>query len=200
MKILAAGCLHNDSSLVKRLAKQAEDENVDLVVLCGDLTLGEMSTDYIVGPFMKKNRKVLLLPGNHETTATVDFLAKKYGAVNLHSYPYKSGDIGFFGCGGANCGVFQLSEDEIFDTLCKAHADIKDAAKRIMVTHVHPADTIMEKFSDFVKGSTGVTKAVNMLQPDLLICSHLHEGAGIEEMLGKTKVLNVSREGKIIEI
>ncbi|MFH1182270.1 MAG: metallophosphoesterase [Candidatus Woesearchaeota archaeon] len=200
MKILAAGCMHNDSSLVKRLAKQAEEENVDLVVLCGDLTMGEISTDYLVGPFVKKNRKVLILPGNHETIATVDFLAKKYGAVNLHSYPYKTDNIGFFGCGGANCGVFQLSEEEIFNTLMKAHEEIKEAEKRIMVTHVHPAETIMERFSDFVRGSSGVTKAVRKLQPDLLICSHLHEGAGIEEMLGKTKVINVSREGKIIEI
>ncbi|MBN2454013.1 metallophosphoesterase [Candidatus Woesearchaeota archaeon] len=200
MKILAAGCIHNDIDLVKDLAKQAEAEDVDLVVLCGDLTLGESSTDYLVGPFMKKNRKVMLLPGNHETSATVDFLARKYNAINLHGYSYLFRDVGFFGCGGANCGVFQLGEDEIFKTLSKAHEKVKYAGKKIMVTHVHPAETMMEMFSDFVRGSSGVTEAIEKLKPDLLICSHLHEASGIEEVVGKTKVINVSRKGKIIEI
>jgi Icc-related predicted phosphoesterase len=200
MKILAAGCLHNDTGLVRKLAKQAEDEDVDLVVLCGDLTLGERSTDYIVGPFVKRNKKVVIVPGNHETVATADFLAKKYGVTNLHGYSKLFGDIGFFGCGGANCGVFQLSEEDIFSTLYKAHFKIKDAEKRIMVTHVHPAETMMERFSGFVRGSSGVTEAIEKLKPDLLLCSHVHEAAGIEETLGETKIVNVSKHGNIIEL
>ena len=46
MKILAAGDIHGDSALAEKLAKKAEDENVDLVVLCGDLTYAEQSTSY----------------------------------------------------------------------------------------------------------------------------------------------------------
>lgn len=200
MKILAAGCIHNDSSLIGSLADQAERENVDLVVLCGDLTLGEHSTDNIVGPFMKKGKKVAFVPGNHETLATADFLARKYGATNLHGFGLKHGEIGLFGCGGANMGLFQLSEDEIFYHLYKSHKYVKDAKKRIMVTHVHPAESLMEQFSEFVKGSTGVTKAIEILKPDLLLCSHVHEASGLEETIGGTRVLNVSKVGKIIEI
>src|SRR3989338_9986724 len=121
MKILAAGCIHSNSTLIESLAEQAEREDVDLVVLCGDLTLGERSTDNIIGPFVKKGKKVALVPGNHETVATAEFLAKKYGAINLHGYHLKhetaTGTVGFFGCGGANIGLFQLSEDDIFYTL-----------------------------------------------------------------------------------
>ncbi len=204
MKILAAGCIHNDSTLIESLAEQAKKENVDLVVLCGDLTLGEQSTDNILGPFVKKGKKVALVPGNHETIATTEFLAQKYGAVNLHGYSLKheSGEqtVGLFGCGGANIGLFQLSEDEIFYTLYKAHKGIKDAGKRIMVTHVHPKDSFMEQFSEFVKGSHGVKKAIDVLKPDLLLCSHVHEASGLEETIGNTKVFNVSKIGKIIEI
>ena len=204
MKILAAGCLHSNSDLIEKLAKQAEEENVDLVVLAGDLTFGEASTDNIIGPFVKRGKKVALVPGNHETVATADFLAKKYGVVNLHGYSLKheskDGTVGLFGCGGANIGMFQLSEDEIFYTLYKAHRGIKDAGKRIMVTHVHPAESMMEQFSQFVKGSTGVTKAIEMLKPDVLLCSHVHEASGLEETVGHTKVFNVSKIGKIIEI
>lgn len=200
MKILAAGCLHNDTTLIEGLAEQAEKENVDLVVLCGDLTIGEQSLSNILGPFVKKGKKVALVPGNHETTATADFLARKYGATNLHGYGLHMGDVGLFGCGGANIGLFQLSEDEIFSQLYKSHKYVKDARQRIMVTHVHPAESMMEQFSQFVKGSTGVTKAIEMLKPDLLLCSHVHEASGLEETIGTTRVLNVSKVGRIIEV
>ncbi|MBI2580356.1 metallophosphoesterase [Candidatus Woesearchaeota archaeon] len=206
MKILAAGCIHSNSTLIESLAEQAEKENVDLVVLCGDLTYGEQSTDNIIGPFVRKSKKVALVPGNHETVATAEFLAKKYGAVNLHGYHLKhenidgTGTVGFFGCGGANIGLFQLPEDEIFYTLYKAHKGVKDAAKRIMVTHVHPKDTMIEQFSDFVKGSHGVRKAIDVLKPDLLLCSHVHEASGLEETVGTTRVINVSKVGKVIEV
>lgn len=204
MKILAAGCIHSNSSLIESLAEQAEKENVDLVVLCGDLTYGEQSTDNIIGPFVKKGKKVALVPGNHETIATAEFLAKKYGAVNLHGYHLKhedvNGTVGFFGCGGANIGLFQLPEEEIFYTLYKAHKGVKDSAKRIMVTHVHPSGSLMEQFSNFVIGSRGVKKAIDVLKPDLLLCSHVHEASGLEETIGGTRVVNVSRIGKVIEV
>ena len=61
------------------LSYVAEKEKCDLVILCGDLTMNEMSTDNIIGPFKKRNEKVLLIPGNHETVATADFLAEQYG-------------------------------------------------------------------------------------------------------------------------
>ena len=75
LKILASGDIHGDISQARKLADQAEKENVDLVVLCGDLTYAESSTEGIIGPFVKKKKKVLLIPGNHETVATADFLA-----------------------------------------------------------------------------------------------------------------------------
>lgn len=200
MKILASGDIHGDTSLAKALAEQAEKENVDLVVLCGDLTYGERSVEGIVGPFVKKGKKVVLIPGNHETIATADFLAELYGATNLHGYSIKSGDIGLFGAGGANIGLFQLSETEIYDLLKKGFEKIKDMKTKIMVTHVHPTGSHIEKFTSFFPGSSGVRKAIEAFKPDILLCSHVHEAEGIEEMVGKTKVINVGKKGKIINL
>ncbi len=200
LKILAAGDIHGDTGLAKKLAERAKQEKVDLVVLCGDLTYGETSTANIIGPFKKLNEKVLLIPGNHETIATADFLAELYGVKNIHGYSVKYGDVGIFGAGGANIGLFQLEEKEIYDLLKKGFDKIKYLKKRIMVTHVHPSGTMMEKFSDIFPGSDGVRKAINRFQPDILLCSHVHEAEGIEEKIGKTKVINVGKKGKIIEI
>jgi hypothetical protein len=159
-----------------------------------------MSTDGIIGPFVKRNKKVVLIPGNHETVATADFLAELYGAKNLHGYSIKAGDVGLFGAGGANIGLFRLSESELFELLKKGNDYLKDMKKKIMVTHVHPTGTMMEKFTQFFPGSKGVKKAVDKFQPDILLCSHVHEAEGIEEMVGKTRVINVGKKGKIIEL
>lgn len=200
MKILAAGDIHGDTKLVEELAKKAVKEKVDLVVLCGDLTYAERSTENLIGPFVKRKLKVILIPGNHETFATADFLAELYDVTNLHGYFIKCKDVGLFGCGGANIGLSQLSEDEIFKTLKKGYDGIKALKKKIMVTHVHPSESVMEKFTNIFPGSKGVKKAVDIFKPDLLLCSHVHEAEGLEEKLGKTKVINVGRKGKIINI
>src|SRR3989338_7799004 len=200
LRILAAGDIHGDTSQAKALAEQAEKENIDLVVLCGDLTYAEASTEGIIGPFVKKQKKVILIPGNHETVATADFLAELYGAINLHGYSIKYRDVGLFGCGGANIGMLQLGEDEIFELIKKGYDRIKDAKKKILVTHVHPTGSLMEKFTSIFPGSGGVKKAIDTFKPDILLCSHVHEAEGIEEMIGKTKVINVGKKGKIIEI
>jgi len=200
LKILASGDIHGDTGLAEKLAEKAKKEKVDLVILCGDLTLGEKGTSNLIGPFVKRKKKVILIPGNHETVATADFLAELYGAKNLHGYSVKYKDVGLFGCGGANIGLFQLGEKEIFNLLKKGFDKIRYLDKKIMVTHVHPSGTKMEKFTKFFPGSEGVKKAIDTFKPDILLCSHVHEAEGIEEKIGKTRVINVGRKGKIIEI
>ncbi|MBI2651576.1 metallophosphoesterase [Candidatus Woesearchaeota archaeon] len=200
LKILAAGDIHGDTSLAEKLAQRAEKEKVDLVILCGDITMAEQSTDNLIGPFVKRKEKVLLIPGNHETVATADFLSQLYGIKNLHGYSVRYKDVGIFGCGGANIGLFQLEEDEIYGLLKKGFEKIKYLNKKIMATHVHPSGSKMEKFTEVFPGSSGVRKAIEKFNPDILLCSHVHEAEGIEEKIGNTKVINVGKKGKIIEI
>ncbi|MDO8460786.1 MAG: metallophosphoesterase family protein [Nanoarchaeota archaeon] len=198
LKILAASDLHGDSDLVQKLAKKAEKENVDLVVLCGDIT-GWTETKNIIKPFKDKNKHVLLIPGNWDSFATADFLANIYGMKNIHGYSVTYENIGFFGAGGAiGPGPGATTEKEIFDTLKRAHADLKGIEKKIMVTHMHPAGSTSE-FSG-VPGSDAIKKAIKLFKPDILLHGHIHEGAGIEEKINGTKVINVGRQGKIIEI
>ena len=197
-KILAAGDIHGDTGLVKKLVEKAKKENVDLVILAGDITFFEQSTKNIVGPFLKAGKQVLILPGNHESVATTDFLAEMYapGAQSLHGYYLTKNDIGIFGAGGMPLGP--SSEKEVFKLLERGNNSLKAVRKRIMVTHMH-AKGIKSEFSGW-EGSEGIRKAVEKFQPDLFIHSHIHEAEGAEEMIGKTKVINVGRKGKIFEI
>ena len=51
LRILAAADIHGDTGLAEKLAEKAKKEHVDLVILCGDLTMADQSTDNLVGPF-----------------------------------------------------------------------------------------------------------------------------------------------------
>jgi len=197
LKILAASDLHGDSRQVEKLAKIAKKEDVDLVVLCGDLT-GWTETKNIIKPFKDKNKRVLIIPGNHDSFATADFLANLYGIKNIHGYSTIYKNIGFFGAGGADIGPGTISEKELLKTLEKAHSGLKGIEKKIMVTHMHPSPSLSE-FSGF-PGSKSITKAIKKFKPSILLHGHIHEASGIEEKIGSTRIINVGREGKIIEI
>lgn len=199
-KILAIGDIHGDTGLVKKLAKKAKDEDVDLVILAGDITLFEKSTKNLIGPFIKAKKEVLLIPGNHETVATTDFLTQLYpGTTNIHGYSIKKGDVGIFGAGyDPSTGPFWVEDEKIFETLKKGHKAIKNSKKKIMVTHAHHHGSKAE-FSGF-PGSKAVKKAIDKFHPDILISAHIHEAGGVEEKIGKTKVIHVGRKATIFEI
>ena len=198
MKILALSDLHGDKHAARELANKAEKEKVDLVLLAGDLVDPEGNMEGIVGPFRAKGLEVGILPGNHEGMAEIGFLVEKYGAKNMHGYVFKKGDVGIFGCGYGNIGIHQMNEKDVFSTLKKAHDSLTDVKKKIMLTHTHPKGSILGL--NMFPGSEGIRKAIDEFQPELHLCGHMHESEGIEEVIGKTKVINVGKKGKIIEI
>jgi len=199
LKILAASDVHGDSKQYKKLAELAEKEKVDLVVLCGDIT-GWTESKGIIKPFKDKHKQVLIIPGNWDSFATTDFLANLYGVKNIHGYSVAYKNVGFFGAGGTenSIGPGQTSEKEIFETLKRAHKGIEGIEKKIMVTHEHPRDSKSE-FGG-VSGSKAIRRAIKEFKPDLLIHGHIHEAAGANEEIEGTRVINVGREGCLIEI
>ena len=198
MKILALSDVHGDRFFMQEMAEKGAEEKVDLVILAGDLVDHSGNTEGLIGPFKEKGLEVAIIPGNHEGLAEVNFLTEKYDLKNLHGYVIKVGDVGIFGCGYADIGIHQLSEKQFFETLKKAHDSLKDVKKKLMVTHVQPSDSIIGL--GIFPGSEGVRKAIEELKPDVHICGHIHETHGIEEMIGSTRVINVGKTGRIIEL
>lgn len=198
MKILALSDVHGDRLFMREMAEKGAREKVDLVILAGDLVDHTGNVDGLIGPFKEKGLEVLAINGNHEGLAEIGFLAEKYGIMNLHGYALTIGDVGIFGCGYGDVGIHQLSEREFFETLKRAHDSLKNVKKKLMVTHVQPSDSIIGL--GIFPGSQGVRKALEEFKPDLHICGHIHETHGIEEVIGSTRVINVGKTGKIIEL
>ena len=199
-KILAIGDIHGDIRKVEKLAQKAKRENVDVVILAGDLTNSEESIKGIIGPFAKVKKDVLIVPGNHEAVSTTAFLSEAYApySKHLHGYSFYKNDVGFFGAGTALAGIHQIPEEEIFNLLKKSHKKIEKLTKTIMVTHMHPKGSKSE-FSGW-PGSEAIKKAIKKFQPDFAIHAHIEEGSGLEEKIGKTIIINVARRERIFEI
>jgi len=198
LRILAAGDIHGDSKTSEKLAEKASKEKVDLVILTGDLT-GMEETKNIVQPFLDKKQKVIFIPGNWETEADAELFSKKYNIKNLENQYAIYKNVGIFGIGSADWALFP-DDLKVLKKLEKDFSKLKDKSleKKIMISHLHAAGTKSELSG--IPGHEGLRVAIEKLQPDLFIHSHIHELEGAEEKIGKTKVVNVGRKGKIFEI
>lgn len=198
VKIFAAGDLHGDSKGASDLADKANENDADLIILNGDITEEHIESP-ILSHFYKLGKKMLMIPGNHDYTVT-DFLSALYKVDNIHKNAVMHKDIGIVGCSSLNLGLHQMSDDEIYSVIVENFKKIKGAKKKVLVTHVHPSGTNMEQFSNFVAGSKGLRKAIEKCQPDIVICGHVHEAEGLEDQIGKSKVINVGKRGKFIDL
>ena len=196
LKILAAGDFHGDSATAKKLAEKAKKEKVDLVVLLGDIT-GMIPTKNLIKPFTDRKQKVIFVPGNWETKADADRLSKIYGIKNIDKNYVIYKGTGIFGMGSADWALYP-DEEQTLKHLQKQHEKIKNLEKTIMISHLHAAGTKSELSG--IPGDEGIRRAINKFQPNLFIAGHIHELEGVEEKIGKTKVVNVGKKGRIFEI
>ncbi len=196
MKILAISDIHGDTGLVKKVEKLAKKENVDMIVLAGDQTWFEEPVEKIIFPIAKK--PTLIIHGNHESEELINIWEKMYPHLkNIHKKHLEKDKIGFFGSGTTDWG-FKEDSEQIFKELKQGHEKIKHLKKKVMIQHCPPMGSAVELLG--FPGSYGTRKAIDKFKPDVLICGHIHEGGGIIEQIGKTKVMNVARTPTIFEI
>jgi Icc-related predicted phosphoesterase len=198
MKILAVSDLHGDAESAKRLAKEAEKEKVDMILVLGDISVFGDLEKGMIGPFVATKKRVAFVSGNHDMPGIADVLVEKYKITDLEHEAFVYRHIGVFGSGGSNVGPNYVDDKEIFDNLSNGFRYVSGAERTIMATHIHPSKSLIEKFS--FPGSKAVRKAIDKFKPDIHICGHIHEMEGFEERIGKTIVFSVGKRGKIIEI
>ena len=193
LKILAAADLHGSLDVAKKLSSKAKKAKVDLVVLAGDIYGYSDGDDNILSPFRKAGQKVVFVPGNCDFDEECAVLERE--GKNIHNYYVTYGGVGIAGVGSPNWKL-RLDDDDL--SRIKKNFDRMKPTKRILVSHLHAEGTAAE-FSG-IPGEKVLRKAVKDFKPDLLISAHIHEAEGIEDKIGKTKVVQVGRRGKIIEV
>src|SRR6266446_6700810 len=140
MKIVSFGDVHMATRNLERMGEVMRD--TDLVIVSGDLTNfgGSVDARKVIDDVRGACPSVLALPGNLDQADVIPFLERE--GIALHGSGRVVEGIGLFGCGGSNITPFktptEFSEDEIYRTLMRGYAQVRDVRPLLMVCHTPP--------------------------------------------------------------
>ncbi|NSY37988.1 metallophosphoesterase family protein [Leisingera sp. ANG59] len=188
MKILAFSDLHLSASHAADIV--AASAGADLVIGAGDFCNMRMGMDRAVAMLAGLKAPMVAVPGNGESADEL----RAAGFANttvLHGDGTDFEGLRLFGLG---CGVPEtpfggwscdLSEVQAGTMLAACdHADI-------LISHSPPKGLGDMTSSGLSVGSTAVRAAAERVQPQLLLCGHVHDCWGFRGNLGKTQVANL---------
>ncbi|MBI5022385.1 MAG: metallophosphoesterase [Ignavibacteriales bacterium] len=191
MKIVAVTDIHGEYSLVERMI---EKEMPDITIIGGDITTvgSKKEVEKAIDRFVNSSKRVFAIAGNMDSASHEEVLLQKQ--VSLNARGVIIGGIGFFGASASPRSSlntpYEILEDEVYDRISTAFLDVANARHKILVTHAPPHNTILDRIHSGIHvGSTAVRKIIEEKQPDVSICGHIHEAAGIDR-IGKTVAVN----------
>ncbi len=192
MKIVSFGDVHMATRNLARMGEVMRD--TDLIIVSGDLTNfgGSADAGKVIEAVRGACARVLALPGNLDKADVFPFLERE--GVALHGRGLVIDGIAIFGCGGSNITPFntptEFSEDEIYQTLERGYAEVRDLRPLLMVCHTPPFETRCDRIpGGRAVGSTAARRFIEEFKPDLCISGHIHESAGIDT-IGPTTIIN----------
>lgn len=198
MNILAFTDIHGKREIVNWIIKRTINEKPDLLVCAGDLSDFGRNIDRIAANLNKLNKTILIIPGNHETDEDILKICKNNkNIIDIHSGFYEKDDYLFFGYGG---GGFNKEDPRFERVSIKFKKYIKKGKNVILITHAPPYNTKLDLINNEHVGNKSIRKFVDDVQPELVICGHLHENERIVDYVKKTKIVNPGYEGMIIKI
>ena len=195
MRILVASDLHGSERAALEIRSGSLKCKANLVVLCGDIThFGDITqAQKLLEKASPSNIPVFYVPGNCDPPVLAEFkdLAKIY---NIHGCIHSIDDTCLGGVGGAPPSPFntpfELNENRIRQVLDSISSKLKGCARTILVSHSPPADTSLDQTQSGIHvGSRSVREFIERVQPDLVLCGHIHESLG-KDTLGRSVMVN----------
>jgi uncharacterized protein len=205
MKVLFFIDTHGSPSAIRHIKEKAK--NADLLVCGGDFTIFENDMVKILEELNKINRPTIIIHGNHETASTTK--ADCEGLKNLH-FIHKTyfiiGDLVFFGYGGGGFSTKDemfTHEAELFMIELRKLSESQNKKYRlVLVTHAPPYGTPIDYKGEYEGhvGNKSITEFILKYQPILAMSGHIHESAGADEKMNRTRIINPGPDGMLIEL
>ena len=172
----------------------ADIGEVDLLVVGGDITTGGTPDDAeaAIERWMPLAPRLLALAGNMDSAA-IDARLADLG-VGLDASGVVFGDVGVCGVSAAPISPlhtpYELDDEELMRRIESAFAAVAGCRVRIFCPHAPPEGTACDKLRNGRHvGSVVVRRIVEREQPDLVLCGHIHEARGVDE-IGPTRIVN----------
>ena len=192
MKILGITDLHGDVSHVDRL--YAACGPVDVTLISGDLTHFGHADEArsLIEAITRHCPQVLAVAGNCDHPDVEEYLAA--AGYSLHHRAQIRADCCFIGMGKALPGPVstpnEADEAEFSAGLEQALAESQAGLPLIVVVHQPPFNTRNDRilFGKHV-GSRAIRRFIEIHQPAITFCGHIHEGSGIDT-IAETFIVN----------
>lgn len=162
-----------------------------MVIVCGDIThFGSLQQAEELLSILS-SCPVLFVPGNCDPPDLVK--SKMEYAGSIHGKCENIDNLTIMGLGGSPPSPFdtpfELSEQEIEHLLEETYSTCPAKRTAILVSHSPPKNTKLDMtHTGEHVGSSSVRKFVEKSKPDLVLCGHIHEAVGIDEIDGTTIV------------
>ena len=191
MKLLCISDLHGNEPALGRILRHAGA--FDRIVFSGDITNFGVPSDAtrLVRLAEAQCKPVHAVAGNCDS-AEIEAAIQEMG-VSLHAQGLVSGGVAFQGVSGAPLwrpGMHGYSEAAMRTALDTGYSQSTEAERRVVVCHAPPHGCKADR-SNFAShiGSQAVRSFVDDRHPDLVVCGHVHEARGIDQ-IGPTVVVN----------
>jgi putative phosphoesterase len=192
MRIIAFSDVHGSYERLEEILRT--ESPFDAVIIAGDLTTHGTTNEArsVIQRLQKFGKPVLAVAGNMDLPA-FDSAYELLG-VNINAKGIILGEMGFFGVAGSPFTPmntpYEISETEIARRANIGWQNVGAARWKIFVPHAPPKGTNLDKIliGKHV-GSSAVREFVELHQPDVLVCGHIHESRGLDT-LGKTQMVN----------
>lgn len=197
MKLLIFSDIHGDKSAVEKL--MATD--ADYYFAAGDLANWGRGLDEL-GPVLEKRAdRMYVIPGNHESAEDIARFCGKYGLHDFHDRTIEIEGHVIAGLGYSNPTPFdtpgEYSEEELAERLAK----FESAAPRVLICHAPPKNSTLDRAGEGLHfGSTAVRDFIERAQPEYFFCGHIHEAAGQQDTIGRTRGWNVGKRGQVLDL
>jgi Icc-related predicted phosphoesterase len=197
VKLLIFSDIHEDWRALGKLM----DQEADAYIAVGDLANWGRGLDK-AGPILRRRQdKVWVLPGNHETESDIREFCKSFGFRDLHGAIVELAGYQVAGLGYSNHTPFDTPGEYSESQLTERLAPFRELKPLILICHCPPKDTPLDEAGKGKHyGSTAVKEFIDKCQPAYFFCGHIHEAAGVHAMLGKTPGWNVGKRGYLLEI
>lgn len=198
MRLLCFSDLHRDREAAARLVDLAN--NVDCLVGAGDFGTCRRGVADVFEALAQIDKPAILVPGNAESTEELLAATKSWATASvLHGSGCEVNGVSFWGVGGGipvtPFGDWSYDFDE-----AQASNLLRGCPRGgVLVVHSPPYDTVDQDSGGQRRGSRAIRSAVEEMQPQLVVCGHIHADWGKKVAVGQTQVLNAGPTGVLFE-
>ena len=191
MRLLGITDLHDNRSSLERILAHAGP--VDVLLLGGDITdFGSPNdAERVVRMLESRPGRIFAVAGNCDSAGVEERLVSL--GVSLFQRGVTVDGVGFQGLSAMppwRAEMYHFGEEELGAALDAGYRQLAAPARHVVLSHPPPRATrIDHTHRGHNVGSTALREFIDRLQPDLVVCGHIHEGRGVEQ-LGRTVVVN----------